>query len=105
MQETLHDHRTLISIGGRPRCNLQFADNIDFMGGSSSELQDFTDRLTEQGHIYGMDVSTKMSKIMTNGTNKHERPETRGGDQCQWIMCTNLFGMISKILFGIIYKT
>ena len=32
MQETLHDHKTSISIGSRPICNLQFADDIDLIG-------------------------------------------------------------------------
>ena len=40
IQETRHDHHTSISIGGRPKCNLQFADDIDLMGGSNGELQD-----------------------------------------------------------------
>ena len=29
LQETLHDHCTSISIGGRPICKLRFADGID----------------------------------------------------------------------------
>ena len=31
MQETLADYHTSISIGGRPICNLRFADDIDLM--------------------------------------------------------------------------
>ena len=31
MQETLHHHHTSILIGGRPICNLQFADDINHM--------------------------------------------------------------------------
>ena len=31
MKETLHDHHTSILIGGRPICNLQFADDINHM--------------------------------------------------------------------------
>ena len=46
MQETLHDHHTSISIGGRPLCNLRFADDIDLMAGSNSELQNLTDKLS-----------------------------------------------------------
>ena len=38
IQETLQDHHTSISIGGRSLCNLWFADDIDLMGGSSEEL-------------------------------------------------------------------
>ena len=38
MQETFHDHQTSISIAGRPIHKLRFADNIDLIGGSYSEL-------------------------------------------------------------------
>ena len=41
MQETLHDHHTSISTGGRPIFNLRFAD-IDLADNSSGELQDLT---------------------------------------------------------------
>ena len=39
MQITFQDHVPTISIGGRPICNLRFADDIDLMGGSNGELQ------------------------------------------------------------------
>ena len=52
MQKTLHDHHTSISIGGRPTCNLRFAYDIDLMGGSNFELQDFTNRLIDRTTIY-----------------------------------------------------
>ena len=45
MQDTIQDHHTSISIGGRPLCDLRFADDIDLMGGSSNELQDLTNIL------------------------------------------------------------
>ena len=45
MRETLHGFESTISIGGRVVSNLRFADDIDLMGGSNSELQDLTDRL------------------------------------------------------------
>ena len=48
MQETLHNHHTSISIGGRPICNLRFADDFDLMGGSYDELQDLTKRLVDR---------------------------------------------------------
>ena len=47
MLETLHDCHTSISIGDRPTCNLQFADDIDLMGGSNGEVQDLTNRLVD----------------------------------------------------------
>ena len=48
MQETLNDHHTSISIGGRPICNLVFADDIDLMSVSCGELQDLTNRLVDR---------------------------------------------------------
>ena len=69
MQEALHDHHTSISVGGRPICNLQFADDIDLTGGNHCELQDLTNRLVDRSKAYGTEVSTEKSKIMTNSTN------------------------------------
>ena len=51
MQETLHDHKTSISIGSRPICNLQFADDIDLIH-SNGELRDLTDRLVDRARAY-----------------------------------------------------
>ena len=68
-QETLHDHHISFSIGGRPICNLGFADDIVLMGGSNGELQDLTNRLVDRATAYGKEVSTEKSKIMTNSTN------------------------------------
>ena len=69
MQETLHDHHTSISTGGRPICNLQFADDIKLMGGSNGELQGLTNWLVDRATSYGMEVSTENSKIMANSMN------------------------------------
>ena len=66
MKETRHDHLTYISIGGRPISNFRFADDIDLIGGASSELQDLTNRLYERARAYGLEVSTEKSKIMVN---------------------------------------
>ena len=65
MQETLHDHHTSISIGGRPICNKQYAD----IGGSNGELQDLKNRLVDRGAAFRMEVSTEKSKIVANSTN------------------------------------
>ena len=69
MQETLHNHHTSISIGGRPICNPRFADDVDLMGGINGEFQDLTNRLVDRATEYGMEVSTGKIKIMTNSTN------------------------------------
>lgn len=68
MQDTLHNHLTSISIGGRPLCNLRFADDIDLMAGSNNELQDLTDRLSRRAGAYGMEISSEKSKVMIIST-------------------------------------
>ena len=70
MQETIQDHQTSVSIGGRPLCNLQFAHDIDLMRGSSNELHDLTNRLVARASAYGMEVSTEKSKVVVDGTNE-----------------------------------
>ena len=57
-----------IFIGGRPVCNLPFADDIDLMSSSNGELEDLTNRLVVRATAYGMEVSTEKSKIMTDST-------------------------------------
>ena len=69
VQETLHDHHTSVSTGGRLICNLRFADDIDLMGGSNGELQDFTNTLVNRVTAYGMEVSTEKNEITSSGTN------------------------------------
>ena len=69
MQETLDDHHTSISIGGRPLCNLRFADDIDLLAGSNTELQELTDKLADRAGAYGMEISSE--KKQDNG--QHHR--------------------------------
>ena len=69
IQETLHDPHTSIFIGGRPICNLRFADGIELVGGSNGELQEFTKRLVNRETAYGIEVSTEKNRIMANNAN------------------------------------
>ena len=59
MQESLHDHHTYIPIGGRPTCNLRFADDIDLMGGSNGELQGLTNRFVDRARAYAIESAQK----------------------------------------------
>ena len=38
MQDTLEDHYNTIAVGGYELCDLRFADVIDLIAGSNSEL-------------------------------------------------------------------
>ena len=66
MQETLHDHHTSISIGVRSLCNLQFADDIDFMGGRMMNFTTSPTIFVDRATAYGIELSTEKRKSMTN---------------------------------------
>ncbi|GFS04037.1 endonuclease-reverse transcriptase [Elysia marginata] len=66
MQDTLNQHSPTISIGGRPLCNLRFADDIDLIAGSQAKLQVLTDRLVASSKAFGMEVSSEKSKVMVS---------------------------------------
>ena len=52
--------------GGRPLCNLRFADDIDLLGKSEEELQQLTQRLDGIAAEHGMEISSDKSKILVN---------------------------------------
>ena len=47
-----------VSIGARPLCNLRFANDIDLLGGSEEELQQFAERLEKTAADYGVEISS-----------------------------------------------
>ena len=51
-------------IGGRPLCNLRFADEIDLLGGNGEELELFTERLEKTVAGYGMEINFDQRKIL-----------------------------------------
>ena len=52
-----------VSIEVRPLCNLQFADDIDLLGGSEEEFQQqLTERLEKTVADYGTEISSDKSK-------------------------------------------
>ena len=57
MQDTLQNHKSIISIGGREISNLRFADDKDIIPFSNAELQEHTNILVEASNEYGMEVS------------------------------------------------
>ena len=62
MHETLHEHNTTISIGGRPVCILRFEDEIDLMENIDNELQDVTNRLVANAMLHGCDTWTLVAR-------------------------------------------
>ena len=68
MQETLQDYNTTMSVGGRPICNLRFADDIDLMGSSEN---DFKISLPDWKKRQELEVSSEKSKVLVNSANQN----------------------------------
>ena len=55
-----------VAIGGRPLCNLRFANDINLLGNSVEDLQQLTQSREETAAEYGMEISFNKSKILVN---------------------------------------
>ena len=100
VKETLHDHHTTISTGGRPICNLQFAADIDLMSGSNGELQNVTNRLVDRAMAYGIEDTTENRKIMTNTTINISADISMNGQKLEevWLMHVTCHDSLSKTI-------
>ena len=68
MTDSLEDHECTVNIGGRTITNLRFADDIDGLAGQEEELENLVERLDKASTAYGMEISAKKTKLMTNNT-------------------------------------
>ena len=68
MTDTLEDHEDTVSIGGRTITNFRFADDIDGLAGEEEELAKLVEHLDKASTAYGMQISAKKTKLMTNNT-------------------------------------
>ena len=68
MTDALQDYEDTVSIGGRTTTSLGFADDIDGLAGEEEELAKLVERLHKAFTVYGMEVSTEKSKLITNNT-------------------------------------
>ena len=69
MTDALEDHEGTVSTGGRSITNLRFVDDIDGLAGEEEELANLVEHLDKASTAYGMEISAKKSKLMTNNTN------------------------------------
>ena len=53
-------------IEGRTITNPSFADDIGGLGGEEEELANLVERLDKASTAYGMEISAKKTKLMTN---------------------------------------
>ena len=92
MRETLHNLKSTISIGRRIISNLRFSDDIDSMGGNNDELQELTDRLSNSAREYGMQISSKKSKVMVNSGDNTTVQISMNGQQLEEVMAFKYLG-------------
>ena len=65
----MDEHVGTVNIGGRQFTNLRFADDIDELSGSETELRQLVSRLERALNEYGMESSGEKTKLMTNNNN------------------------------------
>ena len=68
-EEDYRSSHNSISIGGRPLCDVRYADDLHLTGGNEAELQGLTTRLETSG-AYGIGVGSETSKILVNSTSQ-----------------------------------
>ena len=70
MSDALENFEGSVSIGGRKITNLRFADDIDGLAGSDTELKSLVQKLNDASTAYGMEISAQKTKIMTNNNTR-----------------------------------
>ena len=66
MTDALEDHEGTVSIRGRTITNLPFADDINGLAGEEGELANLVEHLDKASTAYGIEISAKKNKLMTN---------------------------------------
>ena len=67
MAESLVELESPLAISGREINNLRFADDIDLLHGSSSDLNTHTKKVDKTSCRYGMEISLEKTKTMVSG--------------------------------------
>ena len=66
MNDALDNHVGLVNIGGKIITNLRFADDIDGLAGSESELENLIKIIDNTARAYGMEINSTKIQIMAN---------------------------------------
>ena len=66
MTDALEDHEGTVSTGGRTITNLHFSDDIDGLAGEEEELANLVECPDKASTAYGMEISAKKTKLLTN---------------------------------------
>ena len=66
MNDALDNHVGSVSIGGKIITNLRFADDIDGLASSESEVANLIKIIDNTARAYGMEINSTKTKIMAN---------------------------------------
>ena len=66
MNDALDNHVGSVNIGGKIITNLRFADDIDGLAGSESELANLIKITDNAARAYGMEINSTKTQIMAN---------------------------------------
>ena len=94
MTNALEDHESTVSIGGRTITNLRFADDIDGIAGEEEELANLVEHLDKASTAYGMEISTKKTKIMTNNTSGINKEIKVNGQKLETVTSFKYLGSV-----------
>ena len=90
----LEDHEGTISIGGRTITNLHFADDIDGLAGEEEEMANLVEYLDKASKAYGMEISAKKTKLMTNNTSGINTEIKVNGQKLETVTSFKYLGLI-----------
>ena len=94
MTDALDDHEGTVSIGGRKITNLRFADDIDCLAGKEEEPTNLVERLDKASTAYGMEISAKKTKLMTNNTGGINTDITVNGQKLETVTSFKYLGSV-----------
>ena len=96
MTDTLEDHKSTLSIGGRTVINLCFAGNIDGLAGEEEELAKLVERLDKAATAYSMEVSAEKTKSITNNNSGIKTDIKVNGQKLQTVTSFKYLGTVNK---------
>ena len=92
MTDALEDHEGTVSTGGRTITNLRFADDIDGLAGDEEVLTKFVECLDKASTAYGMKISVKKTKLMTNNTSSTNTDIKVNGQRLETVTSSKYLG-------------
>ena len=96
MTDTLEDHKSTLSIGGRTVINFCFAGNIDGLAGEEEELAALVQRLDKAATAYSMEVSAEKTKSITNNNSGIKTDIKVNGQKLQTVTSFKYLGTVNK---------